>query len=176
MHSNGITTGSTQETRLIPYWLHLGERFSIGKRNIGTVSIAGLLNPDNGHCLVVQESDSRTLTQLDTLTLGDLPMELLKHEINSCRKEHRRRCFVADPDRLRNLRVIDCAQIKIVNASVGCEYVALPYVWGSREVEEKHTSAFWLDDVPKTIPGNCFVAQSLGYNYLWVDRFVSRKI
>jgi hypothetical protein len=67
--------GSTQETQLIPYWLHLGETFLIGKRNIGTASIAGLPDPDNGHLLVVQEPNSRTLTQPDTLMRGNLPMD-----------------------------------------------------------------------------------------------------
>ena len=87
--------------------------------------------------------------------------------IEDCLTNHSECCIGNVQDSLRQLRVIDCGSKTVVPAPMGCHYVALSYVWG------QHNDAFDdLQNPPKTIADSIYVTQMLGYQYLWIDRFV----
>lgn len=62
---------------------------------------------------------------------------LVKHWLDVLQTSHSR-CHVADPDELEvqamGSRVIDCQSKCLIVAPPNCDYVALSYVWGRREV------------------------------------------
>ena len=87
--------------------------------------------------------------------------------IKDCYMNHGECCSGDAHHSLRQLRVIDCGSNIVVPAPVGCHYVALSYVWG------QHNDAFDdLQNPPKTIADSIYLTQRLGYQYLWIDRFV----
>lgn len=82
---------------------------------------------------------------------------------------HHSECCTEDAqDSLQQLRVIDCGSKTVVLAPVGCQYVALSYVWG-----QLNDAFDDLQDPPKTIADSFHITRLLGYKYLWIDRFVS---
>ncbi|ORX93759.1 heterokaryon incompatibility [Clohesyomyces aquaticus] len=55
-------------------------------------------------------------------------------------------------------------------ASVGCELIALSYVWNASE-SAPSPGATILQDIPATIEDAITVTRQLGYSYLWVDQY-----
>lgn len=55
------------------------------------------------------------------------------------------------PPMLNGLRVIDCAQLQVVEAPPGCQYVALSYVWGKQNTEAMHQGFETRDNMLRTI-------------------------
>lgn len=76
----------------------------------------------------------------------------------------------------RDLQVIDCETRKIVPCPKGSPYLALSYVWGHERRKEGLTrgllpSTLVKEYFPRTVKDAIFVTLSLGYKYLWVDRY-----
>ncbi|KAH6664648.1 heterokaryon incompatibility protein-domain-containing protein [Halenospora varia] len=63
------------------------------------------------------------------------------------------------------LRVIDVAAQKVIAPPEKCEYVVLSYVWGARG-PNAFSSIF-----PKVAENSLVVTSTLGYKYLWVDKY-----
>jgi hypothetical protein len=63
----------------------------------------------------------------------------------------------------------------IVPATSGCQYLALSYVWGKSTVLLEDDSDLAKDQLPKNLPQTIedaiLTTKSLGYDYLWVDRY-----
>jgi hypothetical protein len=73
---------------------------------------------------------------------------------------------------LRSLKVIDCKTMHIIAAPPGCDYVTLSYVWGQSIGAGRPDESGVLPDLPLTIRDSIVVALSLGYMYIWIDRYV----
>jgi len=71
------------------------------------------------------------------------------------------------------LTVIDCETNSLVLAPDGADYVTLSYVWGPRStnVEEGLNDSKLPDQIPQTIRDAMSVCSSLGFRYLWIDRY-----
>ncbi|KAI1333582.1 heterokaryon incompatibility protein-domain-containing protein [Xylariaceae sp. FL0016] len=67
-------------------------------------------------------------------------------------------------------QVIDCHTGRVVQTSALTEYVALSYVWGSQSAPLP-SSSFSVGDTPRVIQDAVSVTMSLGYRYLWVDKY-----
>lgn len=67
-----------------------------------------------------------------------LDMTQAKIWIARCKELHTMCHMSGGPPRLNGLRVIDCAQLQVVEAPPGCQYVALSYVWGKQNTEAMH--------------------------------------
>jgi hypothetical protein len=76
-------------------------------------------------------------------------------------------------DTLQSFRVIDCRSMCVITAPAGCDYVALSYVWGQCTRASRPDGSGLLNDLPLTIQDSIAVALSLGYLYIWIDRYVS---
>lgn len=73
------------------------------------------------------------------------------------------------------MRVIRCdGTPSIVNAPEPCDYVALSYVWGNSQASGCCVGDILASDIPQTIKDSIEVTLQLGYQYLWVDRYVRR--
>lgn len=109
--------------------------------------------------------------------------ESIKAGLRSCERDHPD-CV---PDVLGDLpgfRLIDC-ETRVVTAasatkshgtaeqSSGYNYVALSYVWGSKPDESFINEKGALESMPRTIADSIELCRALGYQYLWVDRYVS---
>lgn len=68
------------------------------------------------------------------------------------------------------LMVIEVSSRAVITAPKGCQYVALSYVWGKQQDID---SASILHRPPPLIEDAISVTIAMGYEYLWVDRYVS---
>jgi hypothetical protein len=87
---------------------------------------------------------------------------MLREIAAQCRLEHSD-CRPSSVPQLKGFKVIDCHLREVIAAPADCQYVALSYVWG------KHTDNGCF---PVTIEDSFRVTKSMGYRYLWVDRYV----
>jgi hypothetical protein len=179
---------TSREMPLFPsapiYRFVLKENMIVDNQNIGvlqfiqatTRAVWPLPVHDDSHVLVIQSRSSSENQTIQSLMIGGIPVEVLKHSIATCQQKHGDYCSPKSPSILRNLKVFDCETYKVILAPVNCHYVALSYVWGTKAAHTKATASFTPNSLPKTIADSCSVVQSLGYKYLWVDRYVSLHI
>lgn len=115
--------------------------------------------------------------QLQYLCPDSIDWHHLKSWVEACVHRHSPTCVPLPSEGLQGLRMIDCERRSVVLAPFTCEYVALSYVWGTSDVEATNSKhSFDLDSdqiLPKTIADSIVVTRTLGYKYLWVDRYVS---
>ena len=101
--------------------------------------------------------------------------DLLKSWFHYCQRHHPGPCKIGKWESTLWLKVIDCETREIIQTSSGCDYVALSYVWGSSNVAEKPfgpEGPSRLPDVtPSVIQDAITVTKTLGWRYLWVDRY-----
>lgn len=110
----------------------------------------------------------------------------VRASLNTCNRGHRRRCNPKPPDPpVKGMRVIDCRSkdLAIRDHQHGDDYVALSYVWGAPNPKgsphQTNTSSvprpkrvlMLPKNVPLTIRDAIEVTKSLGYQYLWVDKY-----
>ncbi|KAI0411713.1 heterokaryon incompatibility protein-domain-containing protein [Xylaria grammica] len=100
-------------------------------------------------------------------------LRFAKDCIEYCRSQHWSNCQShkeqAMPD--INFQLIDCKKKTIVSASLECPYVALSYVWG----EPSDDYEFREKNLPQLIKDSMETVLSLGFEYLWVDRYCIRQ-
>lgn len=108
-------------------------------------------------------------------------LNLIKQWICKCREEHGPKCkksSLSIGERPKSLRCIDVAQncLSIIDSKT--PYVALSYVWGSRNEPQTRSAnilrfstpgAFAGVELPKTIANAMEVTKALAYRYCWVD-------
>jgi hypothetical protein len=97
--------------------------------------------------------------------------DLLRDWIRHC-KLHHDNCRFTETIPIPGFRVIDCLTKKIVVVpSYNSTYVALSYVWGQQTASDSDFSC-----IPHTIEDSITVTLALGYQYLWVDRYVRPRM
>jgi hypothetical protein len=103
-------------------------------------------------------------------------LPLVQEWLQHCKKKHS--CLMRFSRPLQ-LRMIDCKTLEIVTAPPNCNYFALSYVWGGA------SSAIMPEDTATLAPESSGdlrtaapvvrdaieVVQSLGWRYLWVDKY-----
>ena len=74
--------------------------------------------------------------------------------------------------RISRLRVIDCSTRSIITPSGDSPYVALSYRWGESHSNPQEEQTDMLpENLPATIEDAILVTRSLGFQYLWVDKY-----
>jgi hypothetical protein len=103
-----------------------------------------------------------------------LDLNRMKQQLQECLEYHaaclqREETSSSPPSRLR---VIDCFTRSIVTPPSDSPYVALSYCWGEthRTVEERQIDMLPAK-LPATIEDAILVTRSLGFQYLWVDKY-----
>ncbi|ETS85852.1 hypothetical protein PFICI_03877 [Pestalotiopsis fici W106-1] len=98
--------------------------------------------------------------------------------LRSCKKDHGPLCN-QDVGMIPGMKVIDCDTLTVVEAEPEMIWVALSYVWGrpvwGHPKPDRHSadpeSIPLAQRMSKTVKDAVKVTKSLGYKYLWVDRF-----
>ncbi|KAH7070569.1 heterokaryon incompatibility protein-domain-containing protein [Paraphoma chrysanthemicola] len=102
----------------------------------------------------------------------------IKHWLLECQTHHGCRCSLSLEARLTAfaaaVTTIDCQLLRLVVLPRGQPYIALIYVWGPRQRHHRKPTSygrFALSTCPRTIQDAIAVTRSLGYRYLWVDKY-----
>jgi hypothetical protein len=96
--------------------------------------------------------------------------ETAKSWVKYCEANHGTSCQ-PDPLRLRNFMVIDCYSRQVVLAPENCKYAALSYVWGGSVEGDLDFRLSLPNPAPLAIEDAITCTASLGFSYLWVDRY-----
>lgn len=102
----------------------------------------------------------------------------LKSLVIQCKEKHQESCNPPQAKasvlyKVSNLKLISTETRQVVEAPSQCEYLALSYVWGKQEAENPDHD---LSNAPRVVRDAILVAKSMGYSYLWVDRYVSYSV
>ncbi|KAF1837046.1 HET-domain-containing protein [Decorospora gaudefroyi] len=99
---------------------------------------------------------------------------LAKCWLHCCLQYHGTRCE-STPSSIRNLKLINCENMKVVEAGGPCHWLALSYVWGSNtgsvETDTSEASSRLPDRLSQTVKDAISVTRRLGYRFLWVDEY-----
>lgn len=101
---------------------------------------------------------------------SSIDYNMFKRLLSSCKENHGTACSTRSPYQITGLKVIDVSLRTVVEAPEDCQYLALSYVWG-RQVDPFTGDV--LQCVSPLIEDAMSVTIALGYNYLWIDRYVS---
>ena len=95
---------------------------------------------------------------------------LIEEWLSTCLQLHGRNCNPVYNEDLQGIRLIDVLEPrKVVNYPyIGCEYIALSYVWGG-VAQKSFRQGSTLSRLPQTIEDAMACVRSLGKRYLWVD-------
>ena len=127
----------------------------------------------SGDALCIMEGDDADYAT----TLGGRLIEssslntgLIEEWLSTCLRLHGRNCTPVYTEDLQGIRLIDVLEPrKVINYPyIGCEYVALSYVWGG-VAQKSFRQGSTLSKLPQTIEDAMACVRSLGKRYLWVD-------
>lgn len=136
----------------------------------GEVFLGSRRQPD---LIATYLDEQEAQSQLQHLYPASIDIRIIKSWIKKCVHFHGASCKPLIPVGLKEVKVIDCSQRTIVAAPSDCQYVALSYVWG-RQLTDPEPAHDWDSGqaLPKTIEDSISMTRALGYNYLWVDKYV----
>lgn len=96
--------------------------------------------------------------------------ELIHTWIDRCTRQHKGTCTPLKPPQLRDIRLIDVYQRKLVMypQDTECDYLALSYVWGGCDPGpfSRHSK---IRPLPATLENAISFTRAVGKTYLWVD-------
>lgn len=125
------------------------------------------------HLIVTSLDTQPAQSKLQHVYPDSIDTNRIKSWIAECSTYHGAPCTPSFKTRLKGLKVINCDRRIIEPALPGCRYVALSYVWGQQDTNsELFHDLGPYEMLPKTIEDSINVTQTLGYKYLWVDRYV----
>lgn len=98
---------------------------------------------------------------------------IIRGWVQRCSAHPKRNCTPPRKKNLPGFKVIHCRSRNVIEAPDKCPYVALSYVWGNAQFPgpENQDGRF-----PATIEDSIVVSLALGFEYLWVDRYVSLAV
>ncbi|KAI1128354.1 heterokaryon incompatibility protein-domain-containing protein [Nemania abortiva] len=148
----------------------------------GFTAFGSVSDDDTSFCNVLRFDTAIRPSQLDPMIgltvpnqmydMGPCPIEQrrvnfdhIKQCLEHCQATHEACTKPGTTDEIDGFRVIDCRseRFDVIPAPQNCRYVALSYVWGGTPPEE--------NAIPQTIKDSIQATLSLGFEYLWVDRF-----
>jgi len=103
-----------------------------------------------------------------------IDFDIIRGWIQHCGREHTEQCtqFESSALSLKELKLIDCEQRRIVPALPTYEYSALSYVWGtSRSGDDRCVHNELPTILPRTIEDALKVSKLLGLRHIWIDRY-----
>ena len=93
--------------------------------------------------------------------------------LRHCTKKHTSSCHTRKRP-IHGHYLVDCQNLTVVAADQSHKYVALSYVWGSSNrslLRRNETSVHLPEHLSLVVEDAITVTQSLGYRYLWIDKF-----
>ncbi|OCK73737.1 HET-domain-containing protein, partial [Lepidopterella palustris CBS 459.81] len=92
---------------------------------------------------------------------------IIRNWIRHCESTHKAPCSEKGSRQFNFLKLINCSTRRLEQLSHPCAYLALSYVWGQVAQTESNLQL----RLPKTVEDAITVTESLGYKYLWVDKY-----
>lgn len=145
------------------------------KRNITTLQVCPrgkntLKETSGSRCLAVIRNGDGSSSR--TIPPRSIDYHWPKLLAQLCEKDHKGRCRLDSPYPVSvpGLKVIKVSSRTVIQAPAGCRYVALSYVWGK---QPDVSPTLHLQCPPPLIEDAISVTKAMGYEYLWIDRYVS---
>lgn len=148
----------------------------LSQRYVGCLTLEGHMPPSQPLIVVselfTKEKDANAI--FEDFFPEEVDFEKARRLIYDCNERHGG-CRLESEVNLDNLKLIDCEKRAIVGAFAETpDFVALSYVWGPRSFEATNHDLNCWQEVPKTIRDSMTATETLGFKYLWVDRYVRR--
>lgn len=103
------------------------------------------------------------------ITPSSIDYNKLKSLVQRCETEHKNCRSSESQPNVSGLEVIDTKTHEVIKAPAQCKYLALSYMWGKQAGD---SSVHDIKHLPPVIKDAISVTNSMGYDYLWVDRYV----
>ena len=117
------------------------------------------------------EKDDPYLTDLQAEAFNRVDFESLKYWMANCKMHEK--CNIPPKSGMNDLKVIDCHHRRVIPAPEKCIFVALSYVWGPSMLEDCTQFPNLPSRLPRTVEDSIEATTLLGFQFLWVDRYVS---
>ena len=162
-----------------PYQLGVGTVLAVA-RDIGGLSTMKRTFRDGASGgFIACSSASKTAPHVHSLRARyidaiSIDFDIIRGWIQHCGRWHKNQCTQVESSasRLKELKLIDCEQRRIVPALPTYEYAALSYVWGtSRSSDDRCVHNELPITLPRTIEDALKVSKSLGLRFIWIDRY-----
>jgi len=126
-------------------------------------------------CAVVLQDGKRPAIFVPQAVPISFNTHIVKSWLSYCKKNHTALCGQINSP-VPGLRVIDCATLSVRAAEEGDAYLALSYVWGTSTSDNDRVRSVdnmvLLPEILSSIISDAItVTKSLGFQYLWVDKF-----
>ena len=99
--------------------------------------------------------------------------DVIRGWVQRCSAHPNKNCTPSRNKNLPGFKVIHCRSRNVIDAPENCPYVALSYVWGTAQLIRPENP---FGRFPATIEDSIVVSLALGFEYLWVDRYVSLAV
>ncbi|KAI1771186.1 HET-domain-containing protein [Hypoxylon cercidicola] len=131
--------------------------------------IFGMLMQENG-CIILE----RTAAPKMKIPSAKFNAQQTLNWISECKHHIKTICHPLRRP-IRDHYLVDCYELAVVAARESYQYVALSYVWGplsDDKVYNRNNDTHLLpDNLPLVITDAIAVTKSLGFRYLWIDKF-----
>lgn len=118
-----------------------------------------------------QRESEQTAPQARELS-SRVDLDVVRGWISHCERHHTHPdCNPSRSLALDGFCVIDCTVRSMVVCPVGNPYVTLSYVWGNEPAEDLGLNNMIPRTLPRVIEDAIQITMSLGYQYLWIDRY-----
>lgn len=132
---------------------------------------------DNGCLAVLSHAAQRFDIGPRVLERDKIDFDFVKGHLRECERSHRISCGNSEAHVIDGLRVINCSTGVVQSLPRNHRYFALSYVWGSpsehcqapSRLGQSHSST----NFPRVVIDAMSVTKSLGFRFLWVDKYVS---
>ena len=105
-----------------------------------------------------------------------IDFNLVKEWLEQCESKHATsRCGGELAVAVPGMKVVDCKTLTVVPTPNQCKYIALSYVWGN-PVGQSESGTFRASDIPQVVADSIAVTLALGFQFLWVDRYVRSSL
>jgi hypothetical protein len=120
-------------------------------------------------CVVWQKEEVTLLPQIDTEFVD---LKVMTAAIQHCKDTHRGCCTRPFSGKVPFMKLIDCRtrEVFLAESRPDLPYAALSYVWGSVEHTVEHAKVL-PRHLPATIEDAISIANGMGFQYLWIDRY-----
>ena len=169
--ASAILTRPVQESHLQSVvTLEWNQGYENGRDGLGTVTLWAEPGGWVGRLiLTTEEVVGEVATAHFPEVSNRVNFDIIRPYVEACKASHKS-CEPETSPRLLDLRVIDCVDNTVVVAPIGCTFVALSYVWGGLSADSYVLGSQIA--FPSTIEDAVRSTRELGYQYLWVDRYV----
>jgi hypothetical protein len=120
--------------------------------------------------LVSSVDHKQTVARFQQIFPTDADLQLIKNWLHDCETDHND-YLLHRRIQLCNFQVIDCEQMKVVEAPPECRFIALSYVWGDSAASVPDNLKD-IQTLPITIQQCIGLTTYLNFRYLWIDRYV----